>query len=178
MANSGPSSETPPPFEDPFDSADVEQRIYGTILQTREPTTASVIAETVGCDPKTARKYLSWFADLGIVIRHDGHPVTYERNDSYFEWRRINQLAAENSIEALQERVRDLSEQIFEYEDKYKSSDPGEVDAIAMGKRAEDRSIDEVYRDLGDWATALKERERYERARQQQMSRTREEVSG
>lgn len=178
MANSEPSSDTPPPFEDPFEGADVEQRIYGTILQTREPTTASAIAETVGCDPKTARKYLSWFADLGIVIRHDGHPLTYERNDAYFEWRRINQLAADHSIEALQDRVRDLSGRISAYEDRYDASDPSNVDAIARGERAEDRSIEAVYRDLGDWATALKERERYERARQQQMSGNREEVSG
>ncbi len=64
------------PFEDVFSNDDVEQRIYGTILQTREPTTASAIADSADCDPKTARKYLSWFEDLGIVTRHDGHPAT------------------------------------------------------------------------------------------------------
>ena len=48
----------PPPFEEPFSSDDVEQRIYGSILQTREPTTASAIADSADCDPKTARKYL------------------------------------------------------------------------------------------------------------------------
>ena len=52
------SSDGPPPFEDAFRGDDVEQRIYGTILQTREPATASVIAERVDCDPKTVRKYL------------------------------------------------------------------------------------------------------------------------
>jgi predicted transcriptional regulator len=88
------STDGPPSFEDPFSEDDVEQRIYGTILQTREPTTASAIAERAECDPKTARKYLSWFGELGIVIRHDGHPATYERNNAYFEWRRINQLVA------------------------------------------------------------------------------------
>ena len=39
----------PPPFEDAFTSDDVEQRIYGTILQAREPTTASVIADSANC---------------------------------------------------------------------------------------------------------------------------------
>lgn len=98
----GPESpDDPPSFEEPFSGDDVEQCIYGTILYTRESTTVRAIAEQVDCDPKTARKYLGWFDDLGIVTRHDGHPVTYERNDAYFEWRRINQLATEHSVEEL-----------------------------------------------------------------------------
>ena len=88
------STDGPPSFDDPFSEDDVEQRIYGTILQTREPATASAIAERAASDLKTARKYLSWFSELGIVTHHDGHPATYERNDAYFEWRRINQLVA------------------------------------------------------------------------------------
>jgi predicted transcriptional regulator len=106
-------------LEDAFASDDVEQRVYGTILQTREPTTASAIADSVDCDPKTARKYLGWFETLGIVTRHDGHPATYERNDAYFEWRRINQLAANHSVEDLQDRVRELTTRISEYEATY-----------------------------------------------------------
>jgi Fic family protein len=71
MSNSE-SPDGPPSFEDAFRGDDVEQRIYGTILQTREPTTASAIANVADCDPKTARKYLGWFSELGIVTRHDG----------------------------------------------------------------------------------------------------------
>ena len=100
------------PFPLFFRGDDVEQRVYGTILRTREPATASVIAERVDCDPKTARKYLRWFADLGIVTRHDGYPTTYERNDAYFEWRRINHLAAEHSVDELQECLRELTTRI------------------------------------------------------------------
>ena len=91
MADSEPTN-GPPSFDDPFSCADVEQRIYGTILQIREPTTAATIADCVDCDPKTARKYLGWFAELGIVTRHEGRPATYERNDAYFEWRTLRRL--------------------------------------------------------------------------------------
>ncbi|KTG11034.1 sugar-specific transcriptional regulator TrmB [Haloprofundus marisrubri] len=157
----------PPPFEDPFRGEDVEQRIYGTILQTREPTAASAIAKQVDCDPKTARKYLSWFADLGIVTPHDGHPTTYERNNAYFEWRRINRLAAEYSIEELQQRVQELTTRIEEYEDTYDAAMPAAVDAVATAEASDNRTIDDIYSDLGDWATAREERTRYERARQQ-----------
>ena len=157
----------PPPFEDAFSGDDAEQRIYGTILQTREPTAVSAIAERVDCDPKTARKYLDWFADLGIVTRHDGHPVAYERNEAYFEWRRINQLAAEHSVEELQDRVRELTTRISEYEETYDAASPAVVDAIAVAETSDERTTDEVYGDLADWATAHEERERHERARQQ-----------
>ncbi|MFC6733868.1 sugar-specific transcriptional regulator TrmB [Haladaptatus sp. DYSN1] len=168
----------PPPFEDAFAGDDVEQRIYGTILQTREPTTASAIADTADCDPKTARKYLNWFDNLGIVTRHDGHPATYERNDAYFEWRRINQLAAAHSVEELQTRVRELTTRITEYEDTYDAASPAAVDAIAVVEASDKRTIDDVYSDLADWATTREERERYERARQQRMGSEREQASG
>lgn len=166
MAESG-SSDGPPPFEDAFSGDDVEQRVYGTILQTREPATASTIADRVDCDPKTARKYLGWFATLGIVTRHAGQPTTYERNDAYFEWRRIDRLAADHSLTELQQRVRELTETITSYENDYDAPTPGEVDALAVAEATDDRSIDEVYSDLADWMTARQERERHERARQQ-----------
>lgn len=172
------SSNGPPPFEDVFRGEDVEQRIYGTILQTREPATASAIAERVECDPKTARKYLGWFADLGIVTRHDGHPATYERNEAYFKWRRYNQLATEHSVEELQERVRELTIRISEYEERYDAATPEDVNAIAITEGNADRTIDEVYGDLGDWASAREVRQHYERARQQRVSHEGEPISG
>jgi predicted transcriptional regulator len=159
----------PPPFEDAFTSDDVEQRIYGTVLQTREPTTASTIADTADCDPKTARKYLNWFEELGIVTRYEGHPATYERNDEYFEWRRINQLATDHSVEELQNRVRELTAKIADYEDAYDAVSPAAVDAVVAAEANEERTIDDVYSDLASWATAREERERYERARQQRV---------
>lgn len=171
------SGDGPPPFEDAFDD-DVEQRIYGTILQTRQPTAVSAIAETVDCDPKTARKYLDWFAELGIVTKHEGHPTTYERNDSYFEWRRINQLASEHSTEELQQRVTELSEKIDQYEREYGATTPEEIDALEFVDQ-HDANIDAVYSDLGDWTTARHERQQYERARQQlAISNKREQASG
>lgn len=171
-------SDGPPPFEDAFGGDDVEQRIYGTILQTREPSPASVIAKQADCDPKTARKYLSWFSELGIITRYDGHPATYERNDAYFEWRRINQLAADHSMEELQQHVRDLTARIDEYEETYDATTPANVDAVAAAEATDERTIDDVYSELGDWATAREERKRYERARQQRSSAETEQASG
>lgn len=171
-------SDGPSPFDEPFSGDDVEQRIYGTVLQTREPTSATAIADSVGCDPKTARKYLRWFADLGIATRHEGQPATYERNDAYFEWRRINQLAADHTTEVLRERVRELTDRITGYEDTYGAPTPDTVDAVAAAETSDEASVDDVYRDLADWATARRERDRYERARQTRAGRDRTEASG
>lgn len=166
----------PPPFESPFDD-DVERRIYGVILQTRDPTAASAIAEAADCDSKTARKYLAWFAELGIVTERDGHPTTYERNDSYFEWRRINRLSASHSTDELAQRVDELTKRIRGYERAYGASSPSDIDAIGAAETRADATIDEVYADLGDWETALAERRQYERARQQRSGNP-ERVSG
>lgn len=167
-----------PPFDDPFSGDDVEQRIFGTVLGTREPTTASTIADTVGCDPKTARKYLRWFGELGVVTQFEGQPTTYERNDAYFEWRRIDQLAAEYTLEEIHEHVQTLTTRISDYEETYDAVDPSDVDALGVAEATGDRSIDDVYSDLTDWQTALRDREHLERARQQRAGTEREEASG
>lgn len=172
-----PQTDGPPPFESAFDDGDVERRIYATVLQTREPTAASATAEAADCDPKTARKYLDWFAELGIVIEHEGHPTTYERNDSYFEWRRINRLSASHSTDELAQRVDELTQRVRAYEREYGASSPGDVDAIDAAEMRPDSTIDEVYADLGDWETALAKRRRFERARQQHSGNP-EEASG
>jgi len=157
----------PPAFDDPFGETDVEQRIYARVLQTREPATANAIAERVGCDPKTARKYLRWFAQLGIVSEHEGRPTTYERNDAYFEWQRVNDLASAHTREELQSKVREYTERIRAYEAQYDADRPSDVDAVAIAEAGDHGTIDDVYADLGDWATARQERELHERARQQ-----------
>ena len=128
--------------------------------------------------PKTARKYLGWFSDLGIVTCHDGHPSTYERNDAYFQWRRINQLAAEYTIDELQEHVRTLTTRITDYEDTYDATTPAAVDAVDAAETSDERTIDDVYSDLADWATARDERKRYERARQQRAGAETDQASG
>lgn len=177
MSDTG-AADGPPPFEDVFSREDVEQRVYGTIIRTREPTAASTIADAADCDPKSARKYLRWFEELGIVTRYDGHPATYERNDSYFEWRRINQIAADRSVEELQDRVRGLTARITEYEDRYNTESPAEVDAVDAVDEADDRTIDDVYSDLAEWSTVREERDRCERARQQRARGESKRASG
>lgn len=159
-------SDGPPPFEDLFASDDVQQRVYDTILQAREPTSVEAIADTADCDPETAQEHLTRFTELRIVTRYDGDPITYERNDAYFDWRRVNELVATHSGAELRDRVRDLATRISKYEERYDAASPAAVDAFAVAEASE-RSIDEVCVDLGDWATAQERRDLCERALRQ-----------
>jgi len=151
----------PPPFERPFEGEDTKQRVYGAVLHAREPTTVSEIAERADCSAESARTHLSFYADLGIVVRHEGRPVRYERNNDYFEWRRVSELARENAVDELQVRVSELTDRIEEYRDEYDADSPAEIDVLEFDAAR----IDDVYADLGDWATAIEERRLHERAR-------------
>ncbi|XVH33481.1 DUF7342 family protein (plasmid) [Haloferacaceae archaeon DSL9] len=151
----------PPPFDRPFDDEDTKQRVYGAVLHAREPMTAAEVADRADCSEESARAHLSFYADLGIVIRHEGRPVRYERNDDYFEWRRVNKLAREHTVDELQGRVSELTDRIKAYRDEYDADSPADVDVLAFDVE----QVDDIYVELGDWATALEERRLCERAR-------------
>jgi len=158
----------PPSFDRPFEGEDTKQRVYGAVLHAREPMTAAEIAERADCSEESARTHLSFYADLGIVIHHDGRPARYERNDDYFEWRRVNELANVHTVEELQARVSDLTDQIEAYREEYDADSPGDVDVLEYDAER----VDDVYADLGDWATVIEERRLHERARQKATSST------
>lgn len=163
----------PPPFEQPFANEDTKQRVYGAILQAREPTTTAKIADRAECSTESARTHLAFYADLGIVIRHEGRPVRYERNDEYFEWRRVNELVRTNTVEELQAQVSALTDRIEEYRTEYDADSPSMVDVLEFDASR----VDSVYTDLSDWATALEDRELHERARRKAASSTASSVS-
>ncbi|ESS10386.1 MAG: putative transcriptional regulator [uncultured archaeon A07HR60] len=158
----------PPPFDRPFEGEDTKQRVYGAVLHTREPMTAAEIAERADCSEESARTHLSFYADLGIVVHHDGRPARYERNDDYFEWRRVNELANAHTVDELQARVSDFTDQIEAYREEYDADSPDDVDVLEFDAER----VDDVYADLGDWATAIEERRLHERARQKATSST------
>jgi hypothetical protein len=57
--------------------------------------------------------------------------------------------------------VSELTDRIKAYRDEYDTDSPADVDVFAFDAE----QIDDVYVDLGDWATALEERRLHERAR-------------
>lgn len=160
---------TPPPLDTVFDDDSARERLYSVLVQAREPQDAKSIAEQAGCHPDTARKYLDWFAQLGIAVEHEGRPTTFERNEAYFEWRYVTELAAHHTLDDLREHLQSIQERLENYRDAYGAEDPSLVDAREVTDEA--RELDEVWADLANWATLEDELRLHERARQRLMER-------
>lgn len=156
----GEHRDGPPPFDKPLTGEDTQQRVFGAVLHARDPMTAAEIAERANCSEESARKHLSFYADLGIVLQHDGRPVRYERHDDYFEWRRINALAEEHTVDELQVRVSELTDQIEQHRDEFGVDSPADVDVLKFDAE----ETDDVYIQLGNWANAIEDRRLHERA--------------
>lgn len=151
----------PPPFENPFDGEDEKRRVYGAVLHAREPMTVSELANRADCSAESTRSLLSFYAELGIVNRHEGRPVRYERNDEYFEWRRVNTLVQEHTIDELESKVSELTDRVEEYRDQYDADSPTAVNVFEF----DEAHVDDVYGELGNWATAIEDLRLHERAR-------------
>lgn len=157
------TKEGPPSLDTAFDDLSSKERIYSSLVQTREPTSAQDIAERADCPTDTARKYLDWFTQLDIAIRYDGRPTTYERNEAYFQWRYVNSLAENHTIEELRENVQALRDRLTEYREKYSTEEPETVNSLEVET---DETIDNIWSDLTNWVTIQEEFRLHERARQ------------
>ncbi|WP_449289550.1 DUF7342 family protein [Natronococcus occultus] len=88
------------------------------------------LAKRADCSAESTRT--SFYADFGIVVRHEDRPVGYERNDDYFEWRRVNELTQENTVDELQAHASELTDRVTEYRDDYGVDSPTEVDVLDL----------------------------------------------
>lgn len=142
----------------------IEERIYNILVETTEGVTAPAVADELSCSTDTARKYLNWFAELGIAIKHEGRPVQYERNTDYFEWRYVNELATTRSLDDLGENVTDIQERIQSFRDRYDATDPASIDVFEAADRL-DIEIEDAWDDLSTWVSLEDELHLHDRAR-------------
>jgi predicted ArsR family transcriptional regulator len=84
------------------------ERLLDVLVGLRTPMKISTIAERADCDTETARDYLKWFDEMGMVQRHDGRPIRYERNDAYFHWRRIDRIRQEYPEQEIVDALGDI----------------------------------------------------------------------
>jgi len=148
--------ESPPGLEE-FESSDslleggpIRERLLDVVTGLRTPTKISDIADLAKCDTETARDYLKWFDEMGMVHRHDGRPVRYERNDAYFQWRRINRIREEYSEEEIVEALSDAIEQIKAYRARFDADNP---DQVSLLETSQEMETEEVWEALSEWKT-------------------------
>jgi predicted ArsR family transcriptional regulator len=133
-----------------FSGGPIRERLLDVIVELRMPTKVSTIAERADCDTETARDYLEWFDEMGIVHRQDGCPARYERNDAYFEWRRIDQIREDYTKEEIVDALTSVLEQIDEYRTQF---DADHVDAVSLvdATREQNLSTEAAWEALSDW---------------------------
>ncbi|WP_423743930.1 hypothetical protein V5735_13100 (plasmid) [Haladaptatus sp. SPP-AMP-3] len=128
------------------------QRVYDVLVGTSDPASAQQFAEWADCSENGARQALEQLTEMGIAERSDTRPATYQRNPSYFRWKRVEQLAREHSPNDLRARIDDLIEDDQAFQAEYGVPDP---DAVATSDDAiEDHdSLHERWNDLTEWRT-------------------------
>ncbi|WP_435158893.1 DUF7342 family protein [Haladaptatus sp. DFWS20] len=140
-------------WETELESRTTVEKVYDVLLQLNDPLRVSEIADRAGVAPDTARKYLEFLGEMGVAKKIGDDPVTYGRNDSYLEWRNIDRLQREYTIEELNDRLSELSDTISSFQETYEAETPGEVVPQEHGYE----KLDETMDDLRQWNTACEE---------------------
>lgn len=152
--------------------APADERVYQVALGLSEPTRVAAIAKHADCAPDTARRHLERLVDIGVLDRVTEDPATYERNESYFEWRKRNRLEQLSPSEQ-RDRLAALATREREFRDTYDADDPEAVDALA---HADYDQIEEVWLDLSEWRTVRRRIRRLEAIRKNDTTDTSSEV--
>jgi len=150
------ADEEPPDFsewEDPEETPQggpIRERMLDVILQVREPTKVAAIAERVDCDTETARDYLQWFAEMGMVREISGRPVQYERNESYWRWRQVERIREQYSEAEIVEILSETVDAIDEYREQFDAESP---DAVSLVDDRPELSVEEAWEAVSEWQT-------------------------
>lgn len=164
-----PESESPPEFDlasrftSELEAAPADERVYRTALQLYEPTRVAIIADRASCATDTARRHLERLADIGVLERVGDSPLTYRRNESYFEWRKRDRLKQLTS-EQLQDQLTELTTRDREFKEFYDAEAPSDVDALDHSSYDQ---VEEVWLDLSEWETVRQRIRRLEAVRKQ-----------
>ncbi|GGL60569.1 DUF7342 family protein [Halocalculus aciditolerans] len=126
----------------------VKDRVYEVATTLTAPTSVADIAGRADCTKEGARPHLEWFVDLGVLEKVADNPALFVRNEAYFEFRRVTELAREfetpaavaDAIEAYRERERELS-------GHFEAASPGSV--VLADVEYDD--LDEAYDRLSEW---------------------------
>lgn len=136
---------------------------FDAVLALDSPATANDVADLAGHGVDAAREYLDWFERMGIVTRITESPATYERNQEYLNWRRVQTLRNEYATEELLDLLKTESERAETLQGEFEVAVPAEV-SITRYAAATDQSIEVVWERLSAWQTARRRVALLERA--------------
>jgi hypothetical protein len=149
-------------FKTDLESEPADERVYRVACQLYDPAGVSDIAERASCAPDTARRHLKRLADIGVVEVRSESPLTYARNESYFEWRQQNRLENRSQTE-LHERLTELTAREATFREQFDAESPTAVDAF---DHADYDDLEDAWLELSEWHTIRERIERLEAVRQ------------
>ena len=126
-------------------------------LQIREPATVSEVAERAERGEDSAREYMRFFAELGVVERVTERPERYRADRDYLRWRQIRRVKEEHEPEEIAELLSEVTDRIEEYRDEFGVDSPEEV-SVSEYAEEHDESIEEVWQKVADWKTDMERR--------------------
>ncbi|MDL0134995.1 DUF7342 family protein [Halobacterium salinarum] len=158
-----PDFEALTPPEDLVRGDRTRDDFFDAVLALDSPATASDVADLAGHGVDAAREYLEWFAQMGIVVQVTDSPATYERNQEYLTWRRVQTLRQEYATEELLDLLQTASERVETLKREFDVDSPAD---ISISRYASDtgRSIENVWERLSTWHTARRRVTLLERA--------------
>ncbi|SFR47348.1 DUF7342 family protein [Halorubrum sodomense] len=151
------------------------QRVYDVMTGVTEPASASEVADRAACSPDGARNALTQLAELGIVDRRGSRPAEYRRNESYFEWKRVETLADDHTAAALRERLDDLLAEDADLQESFGVPDPDAV-SVAPVEGGDHAAVHDRLESLSRWRTVRHDIELLQRAVSRAQARGRDET--
>jgi hypothetical protein len=136
---------------------------FDAVLALDSPATAKEVAELAGHGVDAAREYLDWFERMGIVTQVTDSPATYERNQEYLNWRRVQKLRREYATDELLDLLKTESERAETLQSEFDVESPDEI-SITRYASETGQSIEDVWERLSAWQTARRRVALLERA--------------
>ncbi len=122
------------------------------VFSLYEPATISEIAERAGRGTDSAREYMDWFEQMGMVRKVSENPSQYQVNRSYLAWRRCEKLQAEYQPDELITLLTQANEEEKRFRDQFNCDDPRHV-TITEYADATETPIEEVWERVSEWKT-------------------------
>ncbi|MDJ1432411.1 hypothetical protein [Halostagnicola sp. A-GB9-2] len=128
------------------------QRVYDILVGTTDSVPAQQFAEWAHCSENGARQALEQLVEMGIAEQTGDRPTLYQRNPSYFQWKRVETLAREQSAGELRTRLEELIETDQELQETYGVPEPDAV-VVSDDPRENHDVIHDRWDDLTEWRT-------------------------
>lgn len=134
------------------ESTTAAERIQTVLELTREPQSASEIAERARVSTPAARKHLNRLARTGgpAISIEEGATTLYMRDPDQERFERIKTLADDHSRSDIESAIRDMKTEIRGFEDAYDVTSPEEL------ARVLEPDDDEGWEAVSTWKTVRK----------------------